>query len=78
MISPIASRSTSAHETRLARVPAASLALAGMLVMFTPFLRDFTAWHIDGSMLAAGAFALGLAVCLSLLHIRQAISPPCS
>ena len=54
-------------------IPSASLALAALLVMFTPFLRDFTTWHIDGAWLAAGAFVLGLAICLSVLAIRQAL-----
>ena len=54
-------------------IPAATLALAALLVMFTPFLRDFTTWHIDGSWLAGSAFVLGMAICLSLLRIRTAL-----
>src|SRR6476619_6171268 len=54
-------------------IPAATLALAALLVMFTPLLRDFTTWHIDGAWLAGSAFVLGLAICLSLLRIRTAL-----
>jgi hypothetical protein len=50
-----------------------SLALSALLIMFTPFLRDFTTWHIGGEWLAAGAFLLGLVCCLSIFSARRAM-----
>jgi hypothetical protein len=47
--------------------------LGALLLMFTPFLREFTTWHIDGFWLAGSAFVLGLAISLSILRIRTAL-----
>jgi hypothetical protein len=41
--------------------------------MFTPFLREFTPWHIGGEWLAFGAFLVGLAACLSIRPARHAL-----
>jgi hypothetical protein len=41
--------------------------------MFTPFLREFTAWHIGGEWLATGAFLISLASCLSVRPARRAL-----
>src|SRR6266542_993157 len=46
---------------RFALVCAAlSLALSALLVMFTPFLRAFTQFHVGAEILVAGAFACGV------------------
>jgi hypothetical protein len=50
-----------------------SLALAALLVMFTPFLRDFSAWHISGEQLGVATFLLGICCCLSVSPVRYAV-----
>jgi hypothetical protein len=50
-----------------------SLALGALLLMFTPFLQEFTPWHISGEWLAFGAFLVSLAGGLSLQPARRAL-----
>jgi len=50
-----------------------SLALAALLVMFAPFLRDFSAWHISGEQMGFATFLLGICCCLSVLQVRHAV-----
>lgn len=53
---------------------ALSLALGALLVMFTPFLREFSSLHIGGEPLALGAFLVG-GLCMSAIaRTRSAVS----
>jgi hypothetical protein len=57
----------------LAVTGSSSLALAALLVLFTPFLSDFSAWHISGEQLGIATFLLGAACCLSVSPVRYAV-----
>lgn len=57
----------------LLRSSALSLALAALLMMFTPFLREFTAFHISGEWLALGAAACGVLCGISVGPARRTV-----
>ncbi len=50
-----------------------SLALAALLVMFTPFLRDFSSFHIGIEGLALGAFICGALCFIGITPTRRAL-----
>jgi hypothetical protein len=50
-----------------------SLALAALLVMFTPFLREFSSLHIQGEWLAFGSFIVGILCFLGVSPARAAV-----
>ncbi|MBI1801471.1 MAG: hypothetical protein HYR71_07575 [Chloroflexi bacterium] len=52
---------------------AASLALGALLLMFTPFLREFTTLHIAGEWLALGAGLIGALASASVASSRAAV-----
>ncbi len=50
-----------------------SLALGALLVMFTPFLREFSALHVGAELLGVGAFICGTLCFINLAPARRAI-----
>ena len=52
---------------------ALSLALAALLVTFTPFMREFTQFHIGAEVLVPGAFFCGMLGGFSILPARLAL-----
>ena len=50
-----------------------SLALAALLVTFTPFIRDFTGFHIGAEVLVPGAFTCGVLCGFSIIPPRLAL-----
>ena len=50
-----------------------SLALAALLILFTPFLRDFSSLHIEAEWLAFGAFVVGILCFLGIAPVRAAV-----
>ena len=53
-------------------VAALSLALGALMTMFTPFLRSFSLWHIEGPALWTGGFIIGLLCCVAIHPARKA------
>jgi hypothetical protein len=53
---------------------ALSLALGGLMSMFTPFLRSFSSWHIEGAALWSGAFVISWLCCICIVPARAAVS----
>ncbi len=51
-----------------------SLALGALLVMFTPFMREFSSLHIGGELLGFGAFAVGLLCFSAIAPTRWALT----
>jgi hypothetical protein len=50
-----------------------SLALAALLVLFTPFLREFSSLHIEGEWLAFGSFIVGALCSFGVAPVRAAV-----
>src|SRR5947208_11564702 len=50
-----------------------SVALAVLLVTFTPFMQDFTVYHIGAEVLVPGAFTCGMLCGLSIVPPRRAL-----
>jgi hypothetical protein len=49
------------------------LALGALLVMFTPFMSDFSSLHIGGELLGLGAFVVGLLCFAAITPTRNAV-----
>ena len=49
------------------------LALGALLIMFTPFMREFSSWHIGGEQLALGAFIVGVLCFIAVTRTRTAV-----
>ena len=50
-----------------------SLALAALLVLFTPFLRDFSSLHIEAEWLAFGSIIVGVLCFFGVAPVRAAV-----
>lgn len=50
-----------------------SLALAALLVMFTPFMREFASLHIEPEWLALGSFVVGSLCFFGVAPVRSAV-----
>jgi uncharacterized membrane protein YwaF len=52
---------------------ALGLALGALMAMFTPFLRSFSVWHIEGEIFWLGAFIVSLLCCTVIAPARAAL-----
>jgi hypothetical protein len=51
-----------------------SLALGALMTMFTPFLRSFSLWHLEGELFWLGAFVVSFLCGVAITPARTAFS----